>query len=594
MSSSSKQQSSRIGEIVQQVKSGQKEKSAAFAELQGILRSSSHTEGESVDGAGPETVDQQYDGGDDYDTGSTSTGVTASRISQEERRMLINKLIEKKRQNRMSAQKSSEGSGGELLQDEQEYQDTDPYYHQQYRSSSSGRAGEASYFTRTSMDDSYVMHGSGDARSNRIAQTEAAIRQEMFKECRFRPQIKELPSFYGGNKEKDSDFYERVTKWQREKDAEAARRKQAMDNSDLIGCTFQPKINRNSERAVKEIRGGDVNEHATDRLYKNSELAINQRSKFIEDEMLRERQEEEANCTFKPKLNATGKKFQQVKSKFQKAETRKEVPPEERPDVKLCTFTPKVKGVKSNMSSAKLYVSTDVVERLTRPIVQGPQDDSILAFDNAYGGSSAMDMASYLGTLDKGGKFGGKASPGARPSSAPPGAGQPIELSDEEVKARREQFQQFLGRQQQQQIKREKHVQQVGSSSLFLATEKHTDTASPSPPSQIHRKPSSSRLHTNPSCAASPSSSPPRTKRASFSRGLSATFCGGSRRRPRRLLTPTPSAPSSPPSTATRRLRACCWLAAVASRPCCPSCARCWRRGQGGWRCSTPTGTSAR
>jgi len=493
MSSSSKQQSSRIGEIVQQVKSGQKEKSAAFAELQGILRSSSHTEGESVDGTGPETVDQQYDGGDDYDTGSTSTGVTASRISQEERRMLINKLIEKKRQNRMSAQKSSEGGDGELLQDEQDYQDTDPYYHQQFRSSSSGRAGEASYFTRTSMDDSYVMHGSGDARSNRIAQTEAAIRQEMFKECRFRPLIKELPSFYGGNKEKDSDFYERVTKWQREKDAEAARRKQAMDNSDLIGCTFQPKINRNSERAVKEIRGGDVNEHATDRLYKNSELAINQRSKFIEDEMLRERQEEEANCTFKPKLNATGKKFQQVKSKFQKAETRKEVPPEERPDVKLCTFTPKVKGVKSNMSSAKLYVSTDVVERLTRPIVQGPQDDSILAFDNAYGGSSAMDMASYLGTLEKGGKFGGKASPGARPSSAPPGAGQPIELSDEEVKARREQFQQFLGRQQQQQIKREKHVEQVGSSlssSLFPSPphRKHTDTAPPSPPSQNTQK----------------------------------------------------------------------------------------------------------
>jgi hypothetical protein len=274
----------------------------------------------------------------------------------------------------------------------------------------------------------------------------------MFKECRFRPIIKDLPSFYGGSKEKDADFYGRVTKWQREKDAEAKRRKQAMDNSDLIGCTWKPKINRNSERAVKEIRG-DVVEPATDRLYKSSEIAINQRSKFIEDELERERQEEAVNCTFQPKLTQS-KRFSQVKSKFTKIEKKKDVPPEDMPEVKMCTFTPKVKGVRPSMSSAQLYISANVVERLTRPIVAGPPDDSMTAFDAAYGSDRApMDVASFMGTLD------GKLK--TRPSSAPPGAGRPIELSEEEMKARKEHFDQFISRQEQQKIKKDKHIEQV-------------------------------------------------------------------------------------------------------------------------------------
>jgi hypothetical protein len=36
-----------------------------------------------------------------------------------------------------------------------------------------------------------------DARSNRMVQNEALIREEMFRECTFRPKIKELPSSYG-------------------------------------------------------------------------------------------------------------------------------------------------------------------------------------------------------------------------------------------------------------------------------------------------------------------------------------------------------------------------------------------------------------
>lgn len=491
MSSSGKQpQSSRIGDIVQQVKSGQKEKSAAFAELQGILRSSAHGESNDYDddrqdsSQVPETS-EHFDGGDgdqDYDAGSTSTtGMAVSRISQEDRRLLINKLIEKKRQNRMSAQKAE-------ATEEEQYDLQDSQYAADWQEGQQifrgGRGGEASYaFTRASMDDSYIVQG-GDARSNRIAQTEAAIRQEMFKECRFRPQIKDLPSFYGGMKEKEADFYGRVTKWQREKESEATRRKKAMDSSDLIGCTWKPKINRNSEKAVKEIRG-DIIEPATERLYKSSEIAINQRSKFIEDELERERQEEATHCTFHPKLTHS-KRFSQVKSKFTKIEKKKDIPPEEMPDAKKCTFTPKVKGVRPSMTSAQLYCSADVVERLTRPIVSGPPDDSMTAFDAAYGSDRpAMDVASFMGALDGKNK--------SRPSSAPPRAGQTIELSEEESKARKEQFEQFMTRQNQQKIRKDKHIEQVRLCYNFFFCFRlgcfATNSPSPLPTPNVDRKP---------------------------------------------------------------------------------------------------------
>ena len=85
-----------IRELVSQVKSGDIDKNTAYENLQTILRAN-------AGGAsnGPETDDGVIDGqgdGDD-DQMSQNTG----KISQEDRRILINKLIEKKRQNRSDA-----------------------------------------------------------------------------------------------------------------------------------------------------------------------------------------------------------------------------------------------------------------------------------------------------------------------------------------------------------------------------------------------------------------------------------------------------------------------------------------------------------
>ena len=53
------------------------------------------------------------------------------------------------------------------------------------------------------MNDSMYVYT--DARSNRMIQNEAAIREEMFKECTFQPKIKELPSAYGVGRDTRGD-----------------------------------------------------------------------------------------------------------------------------------------------------------------------------------------------------------------------------------------------------------------------------------------------------------------------------------------------------------------------------------------------------
>lgn len=165
------------------------------------------------------------------------------------------------------------------------------------------------------------------------------------------------------------------------------------------------------------------------------------------------------------------------------------------------------------MSSAKLYVSTNVVDRLTRPI-QAPGTGGDLGhgggpsaggstFDITYGGDrTVMDITSFMGALN-GGTGGAGGPPGStgvgggggghvgsssgnqrnfqtpqqghrqqarRPSSAPrersasfSGTSGGTGLKPEEKEARQQQFLQFLGRQEQSLIKKERNVKEVCS-----------------------------------------------------------------------------------------------------------------------------------
>jgi hypothetical protein len=67
-----------------------------------------------------------------------------------------------------------------------------------------------------------------------------------------------------------------------------------------------------------------------------------------------------------------------------------------------------VKGISARMASAKVYLSTDVVERLTRSGQPSPRDPAqsqqlALGFEsegdfNGVGDRPVMDVASFMGT----------------------------------------------------------------------------------------------------------------------------------------------------------------------------------------------------
>lgn len=410
-----------IKDIVSQVKSGKKNKAEAFSQLKQILQAGKTTEV------------------------APSSGDVA--LSEEERSNLINRIaVNKRDQNFDPANESVEEST---------------------IFSSTDMGGAIEYEQPPRMASFQPRETPGkDIRMQRIAQAESVIRGEMFKECTFQPKIKTLPASYNATSDVGTPFYDRVTKWQREKEVEGARRAELVNESVTVDCTFHPRINPSSDRAVRQIRGTDPVESASDRLYKSNETAQYQRSKFIEDELRKEKLEEDQACTFRPHLSTQKKKFAFVKSKYDQPLQRDRegfgAENLDDPSIKECTFTPKVKGVRSNMSSAKLYVGTNVVDRLTRPVTAPSSMDDSARFDQV-GDGSVMDVASFMGSLAGTGMgFATPARDAGRASSAPrQRGGEPVVLTAEEKAKRAQAFKEFLGRQSQVKVKKETKVKEV-------------------------------------------------------------------------------------------------------------------------------------
>ena len=137
-----------------------------------------------------------------------------------------------------------------------------------------------------------------------------------------------------------------MIRWKEAKAQEASVKKQQVDRTNTIDCTFRPRMNRNSERAIKEIRGQINNNYdeisVGERLYKNSEAVYMMRSRAIEEELKKERDVEESQCTFQPVLIDDNGRFSQVSSRFQIPQKKLDIQPQEERFAKSCTFTPKV------------------------------------------------------------------------------------------------------------------------------------------------------------------------------------------------------------------------------------------------------------
>jgi hypothetical protein len=559
-----------IREIVQLVKSGKMDRADALSELKGLLQSSAR-ESAGAAGYSPEEGQEVYSSG--YvnlggEQEADSASGSAIQFSQEDRRDLIQKLIQKKKlQKSMSPKHHSVspsarddnnapingfGEDDELMETPYWEEDSRSYsmgdkmagrgrlmardndatgatedavYGDQprtgprplRRSSSAGSQSRRSLASHNSgydanryaaypggtMDDSII----GDARAYRIAQTEAAIRSEMFKECTFKPRVRPLPKDVypelDASKINMIPFYERVTEWQKSKEGKMHDKKSSYEEAKGQELTFKPRMNRNSERAVQELRGpGVAAKDVHERLYKHYELALTERSHFINEEVMRARMELDKECTFQPKIGSRTSRFADIEPRYDRPTTAMKlkqkkpisddhpyqsmdpyayVAPEailgQTKEMKECTFTPKVKGVGNSMSSAKLYVSSNVVDRLTRPSSGSARGDESIAgdenFDITYGGDrNIIDINSFMCTL--GGAMGIPGLPGAHQrQSYPPDsrsrdgfseASAPA-MTPEENRARQKAFSSFMGRLEQMEARKVRHAEEMRQSS---------------------------------------------------------------------------------------------------------------------------------
>eukprot|EP01038_Epipyxis_sp_PR26KG_P009888 gene9888-13301_t len=300
-------------------------------------------------------------------------------------------------------------------------------------------------FTRRSMDDASLF----DARQNRIAHAEAAIREEMFKHCTFRPTIKALPITYGTMKDTNAPFLVRVNKWKEKKDLELKKKSQAVQKSEIADCTFKPTISKNSERAIREMRGDrDYELPANERLYKTSALTTEQRIRMIEEERFKEEQQELEECTFQPQLVTSKNLYNDVNPKYGMPTTPKPEGLVRDWQTKDCTFTPKINKIKSNMSSAKLYTSANVVERLTRPIaVPNNHGDDESRFED----KTIMDVSTFMNSSMIISKQNNQPSYETKENM----------LSEDELREKKKKLEQFLGRQQQFVKRKDTNLKQI-------------------------------------------------------------------------------------------------------------------------------------
>ena len=472
----------RISRILEQVKSGEIDKSDALRELSSVLNSSvlkRVADGQQITQEGP-------------------------RFSHEDRRNLINQLMQRNKQeggiydddeypaspgsSSISGATRSLGGGGHSRKSGG-----------RLSNQCDGRAdmGDGlpppsySLDNESMYEEDYPQYGGGgndndifpgDARTNRMVRQEASIREDMFKECTFRPKIKDLPSSYGVGRAETGrvgPFYDRVMRWSAEKDRSVSIKKQQVDRSNSTDCTFQPRMNTKSVKAVNSTRTErfDGNIPAGERLYRNSETVYNNRARIIEEELRRERTQEDQQCTFRPDL-ATKGQYRQVKPKFHLQQRKPDPFVADERRTENCTFTPKVKGVSKNMTSAQLYLSSNVVDRLTR--AGGTPDDSPAidagTFMQSQPRRSNQLFDSPSTTTPRGrGQFAGTGDR-RRASSAPRGGTRATstnarrsanddQLTPAELHEHNQRLKEFLGRQQKSTLRYQRHLEEMKTNS---------------------------------------------------------------------------------------------------------------------------------
>jgi len=382
----------------------------------------------------------------------------------------------------------------------------------------------------------------------RRAKLHSELRSKQHAECTFRPKIRNLPEQYGVQRRNDDhlSFQKRVNQWHERKAEEAERKRRDKEQHELEGCTFQPNINRrrsstpsrrtsaasppsrssdarrqstqeddfseygshydeNEQSIARGRKSVDGLEHTTphERLFelsKTNKLAELQAAAREEEERRLQKQ-----CTFKPKLR---KQEVAVRSRYMEspgrpatagARVRSNSEAPSTPgslasgrrkawDDEL-TFCPQTNPIHPSMEAAQVYLSNDIVTRLTQPrealYKQGARGRQYAREQ----GSTKRRSSSYARTPSRNGKHSentdmsnetvfddennrvlevntffssANGTPGEHHRSRPHSAhGQSSAMTPEETKERRRKFNQFLKRQENLELRRRKKIEQV-------------------------------------------------------------------------------------------------------------------------------------
>ena len=296
-------------------------------------------------------------------------------------------------------------------------------------------------------------------------------------ECTFQPQVRDLPETYEGASLLKSyqkvDFTERVLLWQQQKKQELQRRKEAIMDETMANCTFQPRINENSEHALyRQNRSKPIEERL---YYDTTDSHARRRERLLAEARAKAQKELERTCPFKPKISKKSERYARQRTlrsasagrassrmRRQQLQAINGDGPADDENATKFTFKPKTNKVKRSMVSAKNYLSQNWVDRLSKPhpsqLGQGNDDD------DSYQSDSGGDKENNFDHRASGGRISSTPLPytrktkrkSHRPSSAPPPRrrGDSTPMSNEEKRASFKNFIQKQKTRSEQQKKR--------------------------------------------------------------------------------------------------------------------------------------------
>lgn len=133
-------------------------------------------------------------------------------------------------------------------------------------------------------------------QTSKLAKERATAHKQMLQECSFEPTIKGLPKSYGPNKTAGTLVYNRLTKWEKNREVDIKQKKILRAHEEVKNCTFKPQINRHAKQAPGE-------KHATTRLYEESALIATNKARLTEQLRAKDIEKETEECTFKPRFD---------------------------------------------------------------------------------------------------------------------------------------------------------------------------------------------------------------------------------------------------------------------------------------------------